>query len=721
MVEFDAHPLAWVVLVVSIIYVLLCVKRHNARMKAVINALPAGVILQNADGKIQDASQAAALLLGLTRAQLLGAEPISSQWEVVAGRGHALKAGGRSKLDSFLTGDILRDVDIGFSYGKAKRRWLRFNSEHIPMANGFQTGMAYIFSDVSEINAKSNLLQIALDGAKLGTWEWHLSDGRVQYNDHYWQMLGYNKTHGSASIDDWTGLVHPDDLEASQHALLKHFADATMPYRCEFRMLRADGAWAWVSAAGSAVERSETGEVIRMAGVQMDISQRKNMEQALDTATLHDKVTGLLNIEGLQHTIASSNPGNPGAAPGHQCVLLFGFDRFGAVVESLGLTVGDQLLQQVSLWLVDSLHCSMELAFVESNVSLAHTERGKFVIHLAQAIDCNDVVRITENLRSMLSTSHTILGHEIKSSFSVGIALSADNEYTVDDLLRNAEIAMHQAKRQGRGRCVVFTRSMHERVIAAVNLEEELRLAITSSAGLYVVYQPIVDLSSGRWVGVEALSRWQHAERGAISPIEFIPIAEESGLILPLGEMALRTACTDLMQWRMQYGEAAPDTVSVNISKAQIVQGLLPDLVGRVLRDTGLPAICLRLEMTESMAMLEDSVIATLDALRALGVSLSLDDFGTGYSSLSVLDQMPLHMVKIDRSFIWRMEASAYQTCLIEATIKVSASLKLKVVAEGVEHEKQAQVLCALGCDYAQGYLYSKPLPAAELTTHFVK
>ena len=254
-----------------------------------------------------------------------------------------------------------------------------------------------------------------------------------------------------------------------------------------------------------------------------------------------------------------------------------------------------------------------------------------------------------------------------------------------------------------------------ERVRDAVRLEADLRRALNNGQELHVLYQPIVELDTQRMVGVETLIRWNHPTRGPIGPHEFIPLAEESGLIVELGQFMLRTACWDAMTWRSSLGGNAPATVSVNLSRAQMRGPGLAKQVADRLRESGLPARALRLEITETFAMQDSDLRCTLDSLRDLGVGLALDDFGTGYSSLSSLDQLPLDAVKIDRSFTSKMASSEYHAALIEATLRMARALRLEVIAEGVETTAQADQLLLLGCPLAQGWLFGQPMSALAL------
>jgi EAL domain-containing protein (putative c-di-GMP-specific phosphodiesterase class I) len=274
---------------------------------------------------------------------------------------------------------------------------------------------------------------------------------------------------------------------------------------------------------------------------------------------------------------------------------------------------------------------------------------------------------------------------------------------------------MYEAKRAGRGRYVVFHPSMHDRVARSASLEHDLRAGLQADQ-IYPVYQPIVDLRepAGR-VAVEALARWRHPQRGLVPPSEFIPVAEESGLIADLGDRILKAACCDFVRWQRELGARAPSSIAVNLSRAQLLDPALLDDVMRSIRDSGIDPACLQLEITESLAAQDACIQSALHALKALGVTLALDDFGTGYSSLACLHQLPVDTVKIDRSFVRDAQRSDYHRVLIEATVQVARSLGMKTVAEGVETAGQLELVRSLQCGKAQGYLFSRPLPGAEL------
>jgi diguanylate cyclase (GGDEF)-like protein len=402
--------------------------------------------------------------------------------------------------------------------------------------------------------------------------------------------------------------------------------------------------------------------------------------------------------------------------PGYGFAVLFmDFDRFKQVNDTLGHGVGDELLRQIAQRLTDTLRPGDTVGRVDSQRQTAARIGGdEFVVVLEGIRTGADVHVVAQRLLEVLTQPYAIGPHHVQSSVSIGVVLSAQAGDSADAVLRDADTAMYEAKRAGRGRYVMFDPAMHERVVRALKLENDLRRALRERE-LFVVYQPVVDLRSGAVCGVEALVRWQHPQRGVVPPVEFIPVAEEAGLIAALGDFVLDAACRQYAGWRAALGDATPGLLAVNLSRAQLMTPGLVQSVRTVLQQTGLRPSQLQLEVTESLAAQDEVVQNTLLELKALGVRLALDDFGTGYSSLACLHQMPVDTVKIDRSFLHQVEDSGYHRVVIEATIRVAQTLGMICVAEGVETEAQASLMRSLHCDRGQGFLYSRPMEAAEL------
>jgi diguanylate cyclase (GGDEF)-like protein/PAS domain S-box-containing protein len=685
----------------------------HERLQTLLRALPAGVVQQDAAGRITDANPEACRILGLTLAQLQGRASVDPRWHTVHEDGAPFPGEDHPAMQALRSGQAVRGVAMGVALPTGERRWLRVNAEPVRAPDGSVASVVSSFVDITEASSQRRLLALTVDAAGLGTWDWDLPAGTVSFNERWWQMLGHRPGALPAALSTWEALVHPQDLSRARHALQRHFDDPAEPYRCEFRMRRADGGWAWIMAAGAAIERQPGGPPRRLAGIHLDITQRKALEQRLADAALTDSLTGLPNRAALQARLAqcaarARRDGDYGYA-----VLFMDFDRFKQVNDSLGHEAGDELLRQIGQRLRATLRPGDDLARLDSDEHTAARLGGdEFVALLEPLRRPEDATAVAQRLLDALAAPYVLAGHEVCSTVSIGIVTSDRDDREPEALLRDADTAMYEAKRRGRGRYVVFSADMQERVRQALDLEADLRRALRTPGEVFVVYQPIVDLATGAVCGAEALARWNHPTRGPVPPVEFIPLAEENGLIAELGEQVLLAACRDAMAWRQALGARAPATVSVNLSRAQIRKGGLPATLAGALAQAGLPPGALRLEITESLAMQDAQMVATLHELRTLGVSLALDDFGTGYSSLASLDQLPLDAVKIDRSFVQRMVGDKYQTALIEATLTVAASLALDVVAEGVETEEQADLLRRAGCCHAQGWLYGKPMSA---------
>jgi diguanylate cyclase (GGDEF)-like protein/PAS domain S-box-containing protein len=457
------------------------------------------------------------------------------------------------------------------------------------------------------------------------------------------------------------------------------------------------------------------GQVSGVVACFSDVTEARHLQEQLHATARTDALTALPNraevMERLKRAIdhAERHPGYGFA------VLFMDFDRFKQVNDTLGHAAGDALLRQVSERLRQALRPGDALARVPSQLHVAARIGGdEFVVVLDGMNQQGDVLGVANRLLADLCQPYDVGGQQVQSSASIGIVLSDGQPATAEDVLRNADTAMYEAKRAGRSRCVVFDSSMHERVVHTLSVESDLRTALKEDQ-IFVVYQPVVDLANGSLVGVEALARWRHPQRGLVPPLEFIGIAEECGLIDAVGSRVLTLACTQFMQWRRELGTQAPPELAVNLSRAQLKRGDVVDEVRRLLRHTGMPPQLLQLEITETLAAQDERIQSTLRELKALGVTLALDDFGTGYSSLACLHQLPVDTVKIDRSFVKHAETVEYHRVLIESTIRMARALGMRTVAEGIESAGQAQLMRHLLCDRGQGYLHGRPMNADEL------
>jgi len=394
-------------------------------------------------------------------------------------------------------------------------------------------------------------------------------------------------------------------------------------------------------------------------------------------------------------------------------VLFLDLDGFKTINDSLGHGTGDQLLIAVAQRLGSCLRSSDTVTRLERVFTLARLGGDEFTILLDEIEGAGSATKIGERLLHALAQPFYLADREIFTSASLGIALSHGSYENPEDLLRDADTAMYQAKARGKGLCEIFTPEMRTRVVARLQLEMDLRAAL-ERLEFRNVYQPIVQLDTGRIVGFEALLRWQHPTRGLLQPLEFIPSAEETGMIRELGMWNLREACIQVSLWNRERN-GAPLTMSVNLSVIQFLQSDLAGAIEGLLRELRLPAEWLALEITESSVMAEPVVaVATLQRIRALGVKLAADDFGTGYSSLSYLHQFPLDTLKIDRSFTRSIGPSGGRAEIVGSILPLAKTLRLNVIAEGIETAEQLQILRQMECAYGQGFYFAKPLAAGE-------
>jgi diguanylate cyclase (GGDEF)-like protein/PAS domain S-box-containing protein len=549
------------------------------------------------------------------------------------------------------------------------------------------------------LRASEERYALAATGTNDGLWDWDVHTGQVYYSPRWKALLGYHEHEIGASTQDWFGRVHPDDLHILQRVIAQHHASRNAHFEVELRMRHRDGEERWMLCRGTTVYDAQ-GDPQRVAGSIGDISQRKHFEEQLRHSAFHDALTGLPNrsllLDRLDQAIQRARD-----AAGHQFALLFlDLDRFKTINDSLGHLTGDLLLISVARRLQ---------AAVRRSDTVARLGGDEFVILLDDIADRGEVASAVHQIEEALRAPFNLNGHEVFTSASIGILIETGPYEQPEALLRDTDLAMYQAKALGRGRHEVFSESLHIEARQRLQLETDLHRALERQE-LRVYYQPIVSLESRRIIGAEALLRWEHPARGLVSPLDFIPLAEETGLIEPIGRWVLQHACAQAQEWHRQGHSHL--TVSVNVSIHELKSPRFAESVAATLQQTGLPPHFLILEMTESAYMEQASVTgAVVERLRAMGVQIAFDDFGTGYSSLSYLRHFRVNRIKIDRSFIRDMTKNATDLAITGAMIAMAHQLNINVVAEGVETEEHLELLGAHRCDTVQGYLISRPVP----------
>jgi len=552
--------------------------------------------------------------------------------------------------------------------------------------------------------ASQRRFEAAIHGSKDGIWDWDLETEKVYYAPRWLEMLGLSEGDLGDTPEEWVSRIVSDDLARFQDAMHAAITGETEAFECEIRMMHSDGNSRWVLCRG-AVYRDEAGTPVRMAGSLAEISDIKAAQEALRCAAEQDRLTRLPNRDTVMRQVSGAVQRAKVHPEERFAVLFFDFDRFKVVNDSLGHRVGDALLVGIA----DRFRANLR----EKDIA-ARVGGDEFVVLLTDLQDFDEATRVGDRLLSAFRVPHRLEGHEVVSTASVGLVTSDMGYDTAEAVLRDADAAMYQAKAAGRGCIVVFDKTMHDDAMDRLKLEEDLRWAITRGE-FYLTYQPLIRLEDGACVGFEALMRWEHPERGLVGPDRFIPIAEDTGQIVELGEWALQEATRQAAEWNKRIALPEPLTINVNVSKRQLGQsGFLP-AVERALSGSGLEPALLKLEITESTIVDNRlDMIPTLQRLRETGVCIAMDDFGTGHSSLSGLHRFPIDVLKIDQSFVRSMEQSRALAAVIHAIVTLAQHLGMAVVAEGVETTDQLAALQAHGCDFAQGFLFSKPLRAED-------
>lgn len=587
-------------------------------------------------------------------------------------------------------------------------RWLQLSHRPIP-----ERGFVITYADVTDrmrmteaLSRSEERYALAAAGANDGLWDWDLTQDRLYTSPRWREMLGLGRDTLSEQPDEWFNRVHPSDVEDLEQALHEHLSGRTDHLYTEFRVLHAEGAYLWTVARALAV-RDDMGQATRLTGSLTDITERKRAEEKLLRDALYDTVTGLPNRALFLDRLEQERRRHKDPGLDTFAVLLLDLDRFKVVNDSLGHDLGDTLLIEVARRLESSIKPG------DSVARLSGDEFGILLTSIEGAEQAQDMVHW---LQADISAAFMIGNQEVFTSASIGIAMPSQGFADSEEMLRAADIAMYKAKEKGQSSSAIFDPQMQSRAITQMQLENDLRRAVDRGE-IEMYYQPIISFRTGRIAGVEALARWRHPDRGTVVPADFIPLAEDTGLITTIGTTALRLACRQMKSWERDLGELAPETMSVNLSSRQLQD---PDMVREIeliLAREDIKGSRLKLEVTESMIMMNpETTSRILFDLKELGVALSIDDFGTGYSSLSYLHRFPFDTLKIDRSFVVSMEDKTENMEIIRSIALLAHNLGMDIIAEGVETDRHMRRLNELNCEFGQGYYFASPLPAERIT-----
>jgi diguanylate cyclase (GGDEF)-like protein/PAS domain S-box-containing protein len=556
------------------------------------------------------------------------------------------------------------------------------------------------------LRASEASLVYAQHMAHIGNWERNIVTNEVRWSKEVDRIFGLDPQQSDPSFAVFLNAVHPDDRQNVIDTVNQAISEKR-PYRNDFRVVHPDGTER-IAHSEAEITFDDNGRAVYLFGTIQDVTERRQVQERLHYLAYYDSLTGLPNRQQVNDSLDRAML-EAATRERLVAVMFLDLDRFKNINDTLGHDVGDALLKEVAVRLKASLR---------PGDSISRLGGDEFILILGNIANINDVSRVAQKILDQFIPPFRIAGRDLFISPSVGITLYPFDDDNPENLLRNADIAMYRAKELGRNNFQFYTPELNVRAARRLELETGLRRALENEEFI-LHYQPLVNMQTGKITGMEALLRWQHPEFGLIPPMDFIPLAEETGLIVPIGEWVLRTACAQIKTWHATGFPAMH--VAVNLSSVQLQQKNFADTVKKALRETGLEPQYLDLELTESLLMHDmEAVEKILKELKALGVLFSLDDFGTGYSSLSYLKRFPIDFLKIDRSFVNDINHDRYGAGIVRAIIVMAHTLGIKVIAEGVETAEQLEFLRAQECDITQGYFCSEPL-ATETFTDLLK
>ncbi|MBL0699750.1 MAG: EAL domain-containing protein [Desulfosarcina sp.] len=568
---------------------------------------------------------------------------------------------------------------------------------------------------VKALRKSEKRLTHAKQVAKLGNWDWDIVTGDIFWSDEIYTMLELKPGQFRPELDVFIDAVHPGERLNTKKAFLKALYDNNKGFNIDHKVVLADGTERTLSQQIITI-RDESGKPVHMHGIMQDITEHKKAEEKIRTLAYYDPLTSLPNRELFkEHTNHAIRTAKRNGT--YLALIYLDLDQFKRINDTLGHSAGDELLKKVAKTLYKSIRSSDIVGIAHNKepdgASISRLGGDEFSILITGLTDVQNSAKVADRVIKNLSRPILIEGHEFTVSCSMGIALYPMDGKDVETLLKNADAAMYNAKERGRNNYQFYTTEMNSHILAKVSMEAKLKNALKKNEFL-VYYQPQVEAATGRFIGLEALIRWQHPEMGLVQPNDFIPLSEETGLIIPIGEFVLKTACE---QARTFIDSGLPRLrMAVNISGKQFKEKNLVDTLLRILCETDLDPQYLEVELTESSLINDvDKTINMLKKIKETGVKVAIDDFGTGYSSMNYLKQFPLDTLKIDYTFVKDIETNPDDVAITKAIISMAKSLGLSTIAEGVETEKQYEILCDMGCDEIQGFLISRPVPAEDI------
>ena len=558
--------------------------------------------------------------------------------------------------------------------------------------------------DKEYLSQNEERYSLAMRASNDGLWDWDLKTNKILYSERWKEMLGFIDDEISDTPDEWLSRIHPEDHDRVRASIDAYLEGTTSNFEIEYRIRHFSDNYLWMMAKGLAI-RTSSGRATRFAGSQTDVSERKSNEEQMIYDTLHDTLTSIPNRTLLLDRIRQSLVRRERYPKTSFAIIFIDLDRFRLVNESLGHIHGDELLQLISARLKET---------IPIGDTVARLGGDEFSILLQDINSIRAVEIIANDIQNSFSKPFFLGDREVFASASMGIAHS-DNDYkTPEEILRDSELAMYRAKRDGKSQSIVFQPQFRQSSLSPIDLDTDLRRALDRDE-MELHYQPIISMRDRSISGFEALLRWSHRSRGVISPNEFIPLAEETGLIYDLGQWVLGKACKQIATWNKSKKKEDQLEININLSSRQFSDPNLVEGIVENIEKSGFDAEFLKIEITESALMQNaQRSVSMLNQLKDLNIKVCVDDFGTGYSSLSYLHTFPIDTLKIDRSFVHDMSRNFRNMEIIRTIIMLAHNLKLDVIAEGVETGEQDAQLSALGCQFAQGFYFSRPINSSD-------